>query len=114
MSDKFDWATKVTLFRQQRYDGEWMPENAEKAIKWLQNIVAQAPPKFRSAVKIEIDSESSYEGSHYASIEISYWRPPTAVEIAKRRAAAKAQANEARQREIDTLKALQAKYGRSP
>jgi hypothetical protein len=83
---KYDYEKEVRIFRQERYDGEWLPEKLSDAIAWLQEKLESVPTEYRDSAKIEIDSVSSWEDSHYASIEISYRRPPTEAEIADRKA----------------------------
>lgn len=75
-----NWPVTVTLFDQERYDGDWMPEKLTEALAWLQGFLNQVPVQFRDKATIEISSVSSYEDSHYASIGISYNRPPTKAE----------------------------------
>ena len=70
----------VTLFRAERYDGEWMPEKLHEAIAWLLGYLNQVPEEYRDRATIEISSESGYEDSHYASILIEYQRPDTKEE----------------------------------
>lgn len=106
-----DWPVEVVVFEQQRYGGEWMPEKLTDAVAWLQGLLEQVPAEHRDAVKIDIDSTSSYEDSHYATIKVSYWRPPTAEEREGRLAEAKARRENARSQEIAMLRSLQAKYG---
>jgi hypothetical protein len=83
---KYDYENEVRVFRQERYDGDWLPEKLSDAIAWLQGMLDSVPAEYRDSAKIEIDSVSSWEDSHYASIEISYRRPPTQAEITERKA----------------------------
>jgi hypothetical protein len=74
---------EVVLLNAEQYD-EGFPKdkNARDFIKWLEGMIDQAPPEYRDSVYIELDSESGYEGSHYASIKIAYRRPETDAEFA--------------------------------
>src|SRR5579864_1132178 len=83
---RYDYEKEVHVFRQEQYDGEWLPEKLSDAIAWLQEKLEIVPNEYRDSAKIEIDSVSSWKDSHYASIEISYQRPPTEAEIAERKA----------------------------
>lgn len=78
---------EVVVFAAERYDGQWFPEKLEETVIWLQDKLAEIPEEYRSAAKIEIDSVGSYEDTHYASVSISYWRPPTDAEIEERNSA---------------------------
>jgi hypothetical protein len=71
-----------------------MPDNLAEAIEWLQGILATIPEEHRDSAKIEIDSTGGYEGSHYATIEIEYSRPPTEADIAERKEAARKRAEQ--------------------
>ena len=82
--ENLNWPVTVTLFNQERYDGEWMPEKLTEAIAWLQKFLEQVPEECHQAASIEIGSTGGYEGDHYATIEISYERPPTAEEKQER------------------------------
>jgi hypothetical protein len=79
-------SVKVDVFSGQRYDGDWPPNDAAGFIAWFQGKIDTIPAEHRSDARIELDSESSYEDSHYASIGISYWRPETDGEMEARAA----------------------------
>ncbi len=66
----------VTLFRQEQYEGGWIPENLTDAVAWLQGYLEQVPEEYRDKATIEITSQSDYD-YHKPCIEISYHRPPT-------------------------------------
>lgn len=103
---------RITVFDKERHDGEWPPEDAAGAIAWLSEKLESIPEAFRSTAKIEFDSVGSYEGSHYARIEITYSRPETDEEETNRMQAEEARQHRQRQEELDTLARLQAKYGK--
>jgi hypothetical protein len=75
---------KVTVFEAERYDGDWPPDDATGFIAWFQAQLDKVPAEHRGNVRIELDSVSGYEDSHYVSIEISYWRPETDSEMESR------------------------------
>lgn len=102
---------RVVLFNAERYDGNWPPEDAAGFLAWFQSIIEEAPDEYRDAVKIELDSVSGYEDSHYASIEVSYLRKETADEVAERLADYRARQQAEQAKELATLAALKAKYG---
>ena len=74
--ENLNWPITVTLFAQEKHDGEWTPENLVDAIAWLQGFLEQVPVEYREAATIEITSERDYDW-HKPYIEISYQRPPT-------------------------------------
>lgn len=53
-------------------------------IKSLTEIRDSIPEEYRDKARCEIDSESGYEGSHYAHIKVSYERPETDGEVVTR------------------------------
>lgn len=108
---ELNWSVTVTLFDQEQYDGNWIPEKLTEAVAWLQGFLEQVPVQFRDKATIEISSVGSYEDSHYAAIEISYQRPPTHEEKQGRLAEERQRydAREASEREV--YERLKAKYG---
>ncbi len=89
---------------------EAVPENLAEAITWLQDTLDGIPAEHRASAKIEIDSESEYD-SHFAVVQISYNRPETDAELAKRIALAERQENQAQQAELALFKRLKQKFG---
>lgn len=88
----------ITVFDHERHDGEWPPEDARACLDWFSAKVESIPAEFRETARIEFDSQSGYEGCHYAKITITYQRPETAEEIAARKGE--------NQRRIDEQKAF--------
>ena len=82
--ENLNWPVTITLFDQEQYDGNWIPGGLIKTIAWLQQFLGQVPIEYRDTATIEINSVGSYEDSHYATIEISYQRPPTEGEKQRR------------------------------
>lgn len=78
--------TRITVFKQERYDGQWPPEHGNSFIAWFQAKLNEIPEEHRGNARIELDSQSGYEGSHYASIEITYRRMETEEEAKSREA----------------------------
>ena len=74
---------KVHVFDAERGDDNWPPCGLMEFSEWLQAQIATIPEEFRETAAIEVDSEDGYEGSHYASISIVYWRPMTDDERAE-------------------------------
>lgn len=96
------------------YDREDSPEeppsDLAEYIAWLTAKLAEVPEQFRSTARTEISAESSYDwGVLIYRIECT--RPETAEETAARESLYKAAADWKRQRDLQTLAALQAKYG---
>src|SRR3989442_328148 len=92
---------RVVVFDNERYDGEWPPQNGPRFVAWFQARLDSVPEEFRGNVQIEVGSVSGYEDSHYARIEIYYDRPPTEAEVRAR----KADAENRRARELLELRA---------
>lgn len=81
----------VTVASQERYDegpfsfgASYTDGSLSEVIDSLIAIRDSIPAEYRSAARCEIDSESGYEGSHYASIEVTYERPETDEEVTRR------------------------------
>lgn len=102
---------QITIFNQEQYDDEWIPDKLVDAIAWLTGKLEEIPEEFRAIAEIEVDSESGYEGSHYGHIEITYRRPETDEEMATRLAEEKRCANARERDEMETLRRLKLKYG---
>lgn len=80
-------ATKyITVFKADKYDREWPPENLGEAIAWFQRRLDAIPEEHRASATVEFGSVAGYEDSHYATIEIGYFRPETEAEIAESKA----------------------------
>lgn len=103
---------QVVVFSKEKYDGEWPPEDAAGFLAWLQEKLSKIPPEHMASAKVEIDSASSYEDSHYASLEITYWRPETDEEMAWRQEEIRRQEEMRRARDLDLLAHLKARYER--
>ena len=124
---EIDWndCVKITVVQSSIFDVPFWNKSCEGTLaifqKWLQEQIDQIPEPFRHAADIEIDSEGGWEGEHHATIEITYWRPANAAEIAERHAETqdreKANAEAARKVAEDSLKvwkAYAAKHGIEP
>lgn len=103
----------VTVFDKEEGDGEWPPEDASGFIAWFVGKIETIPEEHRAAAKIEIDSASGYEGDHYGHIEISYSRFETDEEEERREGEEKRYMENQKNRELQQLAALKAKYGES-
>jgi hypothetical protein len=109
---------RVTVFDGEQYDGGWPSQTADYSparlvdvIAWFQAKLDAIPPEHRSTATCGIDSSSGHEGEHYGHIEIHYERPATAEEITERRRQKMLESEKVKEKELATLKALQAKYG---
>jgi len=80
MNDKI----RITVLHQEQYDGGPFPfsydAKLDAVIKCLKYIRSGIPSAYRDSATCEIDSVGGYEGSHYASMTISYLRPMTNTE----------------------------------
>ena len=100
----------ITVFRQEQGDGEWPPEDAKGCMAWFAAKLALIPEEYRDNARIEFDSIASYEDASYATIEITYVRPETDEEERIREHRRQATLAMERQRELDLLTKLKAKY----
>lgn len=75
---------KVNVIDAEQYDEGFPPSGLLDFSKWLQSKIDAIPEEYRETAQIEIESVSSYEDTHYASISINYWRPETDEEIEAR------------------------------
>lgn len=71
----------------------------------------QIPPELRASAKIEITSESGYEGDHSPWIGVSYWRDETEDEAAERERELEQRRAKEDAEERRTYLRLAAKYG---
>lgn len=83
--------TTVYVARHERHDdgpfefgASYTDGTLNAVIESLDKIRDSIPREYRAKARCEIDSESGYEGSHYASIEVSYVRPETDEEVVAR------------------------------
>lgn len=80
----------VNVVKQEKYDsgpfdfGGMERGSLDSVIKSLLKIRASIPPEFRRDAICDIDSVLSFEDSHYATIEVYYYRRETAEEISDR------------------------------
>lgn len=100
----------VVVLESEQYEGEWMPSDLTAAVAWLSGKLESIPPEHRGSATVEIDSTTRYDSS-YASISIQYARPETEEEVAARETELARHQDAARDRELQTLRALRAKYG---
>lgn len=103
----------IVVYHGEKYsDGfphyEW---SALEVLNWFSEKVAQIPAEHMASSRIYFDSESGYEESHYPTISITYSRPETDEEIAKRLREVEKEARNLELREREMLVKLQQKYG---
>lgn len=84
-------STTVYVAHQQQYDGgpftfgaSYTDGSLDEVLASLQKIRDSIPKQYRAKARCAIDSKGGYEGSHYASIEVSYERPETDEEVIER------------------------------
>jgi hypothetical protein len=83
--------TTVHVVNQECYDGGPINFGASytdgtllKVIASFQKVLTSIPKEYRKKARCQIDSESGYEGSHYASVRIEYTRPENDDEVVER------------------------------
>jgi hypothetical protein len=103
---------RVIVFSDSRYGfkGDWPSDQAYECIAWFAAKVAEIPEEYRESGEIELNSVNGYEGEHYPAIKISYTRPETDEELAKRRQVEQQEAELRTKREKQVLVELKAKY----
>lgn len=101
---------KVESFTVESYDSYWPPEDAVGCVAWFQNLLEAVPQEYLHTAKIDIGNYKEYDDA-YAQIRISYTRPETDAEEAERERRERAAEEAARNRELQLLAQLQAKYG---
>ena len=99
----------ITVFDKEQYDGEWPPEAAEEFIAWFVGKVETIPEEHRATATIELTSASSYDCS-FANVEISYSRPETDEEEERREEQERRIRMNQKDRELQQLATLKAKY----
>ncbi len=76
---------KICLKNAEQYDAEFdVPTKLCAIGTWAEQYLSDVPAEFRDSVNIDISSTGGYEGSHYAYIEIYYYRPETDEEMDER------------------------------
>lgn len=77
---------RVTVCDQEKYDeGPFHFEGTlADVIASLERIKQEIPAEYQEIATCEIDSNSGWEDSHYAHIEVTYERPETDQEVAAR------------------------------
>jgi hypothetical protein len=98
--------TEVTIS-----DGEIPPDKLGEAIAWFSLKLSEVPPQYRDSAKLHIDTTTDWGGEANLDIRIFYSRPETDREMHDRVSQTAMQDAFQREREIQTLRALKAKYG---
>ena len=113
--ERFKRTVRVVL--QEQYDGgpfdfgeSYEDGSLNRVIDSLLAIRESIPAEHRASARCQIDSVGSYEGSHYARIEVNYARPETDEEWAERRTRDISEAQAERQREMAEYERLKAKF----
>jgi hypothetical protein len=74
---------RVEVFSREQYDEPWPPEGLAEFREWVDDLLEGIPEEFRDSAKIQIDSTTSY-GQSLATVTVSYVRPETDEEAARR------------------------------
>lgn len=109
-----NYPVTVTVCNVEQYDIGFPPDDAIGFASWLAAKFAEIPPEYMPSAKVEIDTVSSYEDSHYATVEIVYRRPPTDAEVQERIAEIGASEAAQKAKELRLLETLTRKYGVEP
>jgi len=102
---------RIVTVKAEQYDPDFAPGQLQEFVLWSNALLDEIPEEFRATAEIEISSTSSYYDSHYATIEVTYRRPETDEEWEARKQDVAARMQEEKQRELNLLAQLQAKYG---
>lgn len=116
------WETQVTVVQQERYDAGPFDFGAiyedgtlDNVIHSLMAIRDSIPEEYRADARCEIGSESGsesgYECSHYASIEVRYYRPELPEETSRRLATEREMAEAEIAKARAQYEMLKAKFG---
>jgi hypothetical protein len=102
----------VTVFQAEEYDSGFPDYKATllSVIELLQDKLEEIPEQYRGMATCEISSRNGYEGSTYATIEISYTRPETDEEVEQRIATQQHAIQAQRAEELRVLQFLKVKY----
>lgn len=102
----------VTVVSQEEFDEG--PFNFDGTLdEVMANLAAireMIPEGFRADARCEISSKGGYESSHYATIEVSYYRPMTRDELAQEEAALQFQRQYREACEREQFEALKKKF----
>lgn len=109
---------RVTVVSQEDHDGgpfdfgeSYTRGSLLRVMRSLEAILGSIPVEYREAASCEITSRSGYEGDHNATIEVTYDRPETPDETARRVAKIEAERQQRIAQERATYEALKAKFG---
>lgn len=89
--------------------GELPPETAAEFQSWINKTLDSIPREFFGSARVEIYTENYYEG-YYPAVEIFYFRPETAEEIAEEEAEKQAKLNRAQRDRLDTFLRLKEEF----
>lgn len=105
-----------TVLHQEEYDGGAFQFHGklDAVIRSLEAIRKKAPEKYRKTARCKIESTGDYEGSHYATIEVTYRRPETDKEVIERLRQAATAKMLCEREERQRLETLKAKYAEVP
>lgn len=101
--------TFVTVYTSEQFDDDYPPENALEFIEFLSNKINEIPVEYRNNAAIQLYSGRDHDVT-FVSIRISYMRPETDEEEARREAEEREHNDAVRIRELRELAALREKY----
>lgn len=102
---------QVVVVNAEQYDPDFPPTPLLEFQAWLEAMIEDIPEEYRGTATVEFDSAGSYYDSHYAKVEISYYRPETDEEWAARRADVEARLAAQQNAERAAYEALKQKFG---
>jgi hypothetical protein len=103
---------RIDVFRYSNREGvgELPPESAAGFQSWINRTLDSIPREFFDSAAVEISSEDYYE-SHCFVIEIYYFRPETAEEIAEKEAEKQARIDREQRDKLNLFLRLKAEFG---
>lgn len=103
---------EITVFAAERGDKDWPFDYGARLADiaaWFNTKWSEVPLEYSAVAKCEIGATRSYD-EDVPTIKITYSRPETASERGERLAATENREARQRERELTTLRSLQAKY----
>ena len=100
----------VTVVEAEQYDEGFPSANLLSFNAWLQSHLASIPPEYRGGAEICFGYREDYGDSIYVTVCISYERPETPEEVAKRVASSRHAIAEKERQEKLLYSQLKVKY----
>lgn len=108
---------RITILSQEKYDGGMFcfgggtEGSLDAVMDSLKEIRESIPPEYRHLATCEIASIGGHEGSHYATIEVTYDRPEIPQEARDRETRIRYGEMQAEAHELAVYIALRQKFG---